>query len=110
MGFSLGAWRFCHAFDNPKFFRPKLRAGWRPPSGSAVCVVKRPRSAPRARDLVIVYEDDAIVVVDKPARLLTVPLARREGAPSAATLIEARFRSHRSRRVFPVHRIDRDTS
>jgi 23S rRNA pseudouridine1911/1915/1917 synthase len=72
--------------------------------------VKRPRSAPRVRDLVIVYEDDAIVVVDKPAGLLTVPLARRERAPSVATLIEDRFRSHRSRRVFAVHRIDRDTS
>jgi 23S rRNA pseudouridine1911/1915/1917 synthase len=72
--------------------------------------VKRPRSAPRARDLVIVYEDDAIVVVDKPAGLLTVPLARREHASSVATLIEERYRSHRSRRVFPVHRLDRDTS
>jgi 23S rRNA pseudouridine1911/1915/1917 synthase len=72
--------------------------------------VKRPRSTPRARDLVIVYEDDAIVVVDKPAGLLTVPLARRESAPSVAALIEDRFRSHRSRRVFAVHRIDRDTS
>jgi 23S rRNA pseudouridine1911/1915/1917 synthase len=72
--------------------------------------VRRPRSAHRARDLVIVFEDDAIVVVDKPAGLLTVPLARREDAPSVATLIEDRYRSHRSRRVFPVHRIDRDTS
>jgi 23S rRNA pseudouridine1911/1915/1917 synthase len=72
--------------------------------------VKRPRSTPRARDLVIVFEDDAIVVVDKPAGLLTVPLARREHAPSVATLIEERYRSHRSRRVFPVHRLDRDTS
>ena len=50
------------------------------------------------------------MVVDKPAGLLTVPLARRERASSVATLIEDRFRSHRSRRVFPVHRIDRDTS
>jgi len=72
--------------------------------------VKRPRSAPRVRDLVIVYEDDAIVVVDNPAGLLSVPLARRERAPSVARLIEDRYRSHRSRRVFAVHRIDRDTS
>lgn len=71
----------------------------------------KPRpSSPRARDLVIVYEDDDIVVVDKPAGLLTVPLARREHAPSVASLVEERFRSHRSRRVFAVHRIDRDTS
>ena len=64
----------------------------------------------RARDLVIVYEDPAIVVVDKPAGLLTVPLPRSERAASVAGLIEERFRSHRARRPFPVHRIDRDTS
>ena len=63
-----------------------------------------------ARDLVIVYEDPAIVVVDKPAGLLTVPLPRRERAASVAGLIEERFRSHRARRPFAVHRIDRDTS
>jgi len=72
-------------------------------------MVKR-RSSSAARDLVIVYEDEVIVVVDKPAGLLTVPLARRERAPSVASMIEERFRSHRRRRVFPVHRIDRDTS
>lgn len=70
---------------------------------------RRPRDA-QARDLAILYEDEAIVVVDKPAGLLTVPLPRREHAPSVASLIEARYRSHRARRPFAVHRIDRDTS
>jgi len=64
----------------------------------------------RARDLAIIYEDEAIVVVNKPVGLLTVPLPRREHAPSVASLIEERFRSHRHRRPFAVHRIDRDTS
>jgi 23S rRNA pseudouridine1911/1915/1917 synthase len=64
----------------------------------------------RSRDLTVLYYDDAIVVVDKPAGLLTVPLARRERAASVASLLEQRFRSHRARRVFAVHRIDRDTS
>ncbi|HEY1302269.1 MAG TPA: RluA family pseudouridine synthase [Vicinamibacterales bacterium] len=67
-------------------------------------------SKSRARDLAILYEDEAIVVVDKPAGLLTVPLPRREQAPSVAGLIEERYRSHRARRPFAVHRIDRDTS
>jgi 23S rRNA pseudouridine1911/1915/1917 synthase len=62
------------------------------------------------RDLTVVYYDDAIAVVDKPAGVLTVPLARRERAASVASLLEQRFRSHRARRVFAVHRIDRDTS
>ena len=64
----------------------------------------------RFRDLTVVYYDEAVVVVDKPARLLTVPLARRERAASVASLLEARFRSHRARQVFAVHRLDRDTS
>jgi 23S rRNA pseudouridine1911/1915/1917 synthase len=64
----------------------------------------------RVRNLAVVYYDDAIAVVDKPAGLLTVPLARRERAASVASLLEERFRSHRARRVFAVHRIDRDTS
>ena len=58
----------------------------------------------------MVYYDDAVVVVDKPAGLLTVPLPRRGQAASVASLLEERFRSHRARRVFAVHRIDRDTS
>lgn len=64
----------------------------------------------RVRDLTVLYYDDAVVVVDKPAGLLTVPLARRERAPSVVSLLEERFRSHRKRRVYAVHRIDRDTS
>jgi 23S rRNA pseudouridine1911/1915/1917 synthase len=64
----------------------------------------------RVRDLTVLYYDEAVVVVDKPAGLLTVPLARRERARSVASLLEDRFRSHRARRVYAVHRIDRDTS
>jgi 23S rRNA pseudouridine1911/1915/1917 synthase len=62
------------------------------------------------RDLQILFEDDSIIVVNKPAGLLTVPLAGRGRAQSLADLIEERYRSHRARRPFPVHRIDRDTS
>ena len=75
--------------------------------------VRRPRRHAHrltARDLDIVYEDESIVVVNKPAGLLSVPLARREESPSVASLIEERLRSHRARRVFAVHRLDRDTS
>jgi 23S rRNA pseudouridine1911/1915/1917 synthase len=39
-----------------------------------------------------------------------VPLPGRTGAPSVAEEIERHLRSHRKRRPFVVHRIDRDTS
>jgi 23S rRNA pseudouridine1911/1915/1917 synthase len=78
--------------------------------------IDRPGSAkPRSRtgpagDLDIVYEDDSLIVVNKPAGLLTVPLERNPEVPSAYDQIEQRLRSHGKRRPFPVHRIDQDTS
>ena len=64
----------------------------------------------QAGDLNIVYEDAALLVVDKPAGLLVVPLERRFEAPSVYDQIETHFRSRGRRRPFVVHRIDRDTS
>jgi 23S rRNA pseudouridine1911/1915/1917 synthase len=69
----------------------------------------RPRLGP-AGELDIVYEDDALLVVNKPAGLLSVPLERNPGVPSVYDQIEARFRSHGKRRPLVVHRIDQDTS
>ena len=79
---------------------------WMDRPGSA----KRRPSPRRAGDLRIVYEDDDLIVVDKPAGLLAVPHPRRTGAPSIVEEIERHLRSHRKRRPFVVHRIDRDTS
>jgi 23S rRNA pseudouridine1911/1915/1917 synthase len=76
----------------------------------------RPGSATRRQrhvdigDLRILYEDEALVVVDKPAGLLVVPLARRSGAESVYGLLAARMALRGGRRPIVVHRIDRDTS
>jgi 23S rRNA pseudouridine1911/1915/1917 synthase len=61
-------------------------------------------------DLDVVYEDEALLVVNKPAGLLSVPLERKRDVPSVFEQIEERFRSHGKRRPFVVHRIDQDTS
>jgi 23S rRNA pseudouridine1911/1915/1917 synthase len=76
--------------------------------------VDRPGTARRAAalapvDLDVVYEDHALVVVNKPAGLLSVPLERKGGA-SVYDLLEESLRSHGKRRPFVVHRIDQDTS
>lgn len=70
---------------------------------------KRPASRLQLGDLRVIYEDDDLMVVNKPAGLLAVPLPRREAAPSAYDLLKDHFRT-RKRRPFIVHRIDRDTS
>jgi 23S rRNA pseudouridine1911/1915/1917 synthase len=67
-------------------------------------------SGGKIRDLHVIYEDEALIVVNKPAGLLAVPLERRAEAPSVYDQIEAHFRSRGKRRPFVVHRIDRDTS
>jgi len=79
---------------------------WMDRPGSA-----RPR--PRARqieEVAVIYEDESLLVVDKPAGLLAVPLERRAEAPSVFDRLEDHFRSRGKRKPLVVHRIDRDTS
>ena len=85
--------------------------------GDAVRVwMDRPGSAKRrpgsfeSAALHVVYEDDTLIVLNKPAGLLAVPLERKAGADSIYDQIEDHLRSHGKRRPCVVHRIDRDTS
>jgi 23S rRNA pseudouridine1911/1915/1917 synthase len=61
-------------------------------------------------NLRVLYQDDSLLVVNKPAGLLVVPLARKRGAQNVYDRIQDHFRGHGKRRPFVVHRIDRDTS
>jgi 23S rRNA pseudouridine1911/1915/1917 synthase len=80
--------------------------------------IDRPGTAKRAasigsdRDLPIVYEDDALIVLNKPAGLLAVPLPlqRRNDARSVFEDLKVYLGRRGRRRPFVVHRIDRDTS
>jgi 23S rRNA pseudouridine1911/1915/1917 synthase len=64
------------------------------------------------RDLPIVFEDDWLIVLNKPAGLLAVPLPleRRNDARSVFEDLKIYLRQRARRRPFVVHRIDRDTS
>jgi 23S rRNA pseudouridine1911/1915/1917 synthase len=73
---------------------------------------KRRSSLGDDRDLPVVYEDDSVVVLDKPAGLLAVPLPlqRRHTARSVYDDLKLYLSRRGRRRPFVVHRIDRDTS
>ena len=60
------------------------------------------------RELSVLYEDDAVVVLDKPPGLLAVPI-KGSDTPSALSLLIARLKLKRQR-VLVVHRIDRFAS
>ncbi len=72
----------------------------------------RPPRSGRARGgpLDIVFEDESLIVVNKPAGLLSVPLERNAGVPSIFDAVEEHLRPFGRRRPLPVHRIDQDTS
>ncbi len=95
----------------------RAEAGLRLKRGDVVRVWDdRPGSATRrpfpfkAGDLDILYEDAALVLLNKPAGLLAVPLERREEEVSIFDQLEQHLRSHGKLKPLVVHRIDRDTS
>src|SRR5213075_2278144 len=69
----------------------------------------RQHPTPRfSRELAILYEDDAVVAVNKPAGLLAVP-APGSDAPSALSLLLVDLKLRRQRALI-VHRTDRFAS
>jgi len=71
------------------------------------------RALPRARaSLPLLWSDDALVVVDKPAGLLAVPTASGEDEDTVLARVQdyARHLHPRAPYVGVVHRLDRDTS
>ena len=70
----------------------------------------RSRTPSRSGDLHILYEDQCLIVLDKPAGLLAVPLERKEDADSVVDQLVTYLRPQGKRKPLVVHRIDRDTS
>jgi 23S rRNA pseudouridine1911/1915/1917 synthase len=60
------------------------------------------------RQLQVLYEDNAVVILNKRAKLLSVP-ADNSDTPSALSILSAELKLKRQQ-AFVVHRIDRDTS
>jgi 23S rRNA pseudouridine1911/1915/1917 synthase len=92
--------------------RPSRRGDHRsgkPGSGKPGSGKQDQRRSRFPRELGILYEDDAVVAVDKPAGLAAVPVAQGSDAPSAWSVLSAELRRKRQR-AFVVHRIDRFTS
>ena len=69
---------------------------------------KQGRQEGLARKLEILYEDNALVAVNKPAGLAAVPV-KGSDAPSAFSLLRAKLKAKRQQ-AWVVHRIDRFTS
>jgi 23S rRNA pseudouridine1911/1915/1917 synthase len=65
----------------------------------------------RPAGLPVLHEDDALIAVDKPAGLLSVPTDRGESERTALAIVrDSLSRPGMPARLWPVHRIDRETS
>lgn len=89
----------------------RLQAGetvrlWMDRPGSSA----RRYSERRESGLHLLYEDAHLLVINKPAGLLAVPLPSKPDEPSLLDLVKQHLRSHGNRDPLVVHRIDRDTS
>ena len=67
-----------------------------------------PRQPRLSREVAVLYEDDAVIVLNKPAGLLAVPI-KGSDVPSALSLLIAELKPRRQRALI-VHRIDRFAS
>jgi 23S rRNA pseudouridine1911/1915/1917 synthase len=81
-------------------------------SGDHVRILRDPPPSrdPRMGGLHIAYEDDAVVVLDKPSGLVTVASAPGDTTDTAFTKLNRAMEARRAGRVFVVHRLDRGTS
>lgn len=80
-------------------------------AGDEVEVAGREPAAARApAKLVILYEDERLIAIDKPAGLLSVS-TERGGERTALTLVRTALSTPgRPAHLWPVHRLDRETS
>jgi 23S rRNA pseudouridine1911/1915/1917 synthase len=68
----------------------------------------RGRPSKFSQEIESLYEDDAIIAINKPAGLAAVPI-KGSDAPSAYSVVSAMLR-HLRKKTYVVHRIDRFTS
>ncbi|HEY3314741.1 MAG TPA: RluA family pseudouridine synthase [Bacillota bacterium] len=69
-----------------------------------------PNITPEEGPLTVIFEDEAIVVVDKPAGVLVHPVHGQEGGTLAQVVAHHLSLQGLSPKPRPVHRLDRDTS
>lgn len=82
-------------------------------AGDEVCVGDHgdePISRAAPAGIVILHDDDELVAIDKPAGLLSVSTAGERERTALALLREHLSRPRAPVRLWPVHRIDRETS
>ena len=75
-----------------------------------VTISKTPITKHERKDLPIIYEDEDIIVMDKPSGLLSVATDREKGRTAYRLISDYVSAKNKKDRVYVVHRLDEDTS
>ena len=68
------------------------------------------RREPVATNIDIIYEDKAIIVINKPSGLLTVAPEKEKNKTAYHLVMEYLKKKNKNNRIFIIHRLDKDTS
>ncbi|MCR5078677.1 MAG: RluA family pseudouridine synthase [Bacilli bacterium] len=75
-----------------------------------VTISKKPIAKHERHDLPIIYEDEDIIAIDKPTRLLSVASDRERGHTAYRMVSDYLLSKDKKGRAYIVHRLDEDTS
>ena len=78
--------------------------------GDIVIISKRPIRKITRSHLPIIYEDDEMIVIDKPSGLLSIASDTEKGATAYRMLMDYVQQKDKHNRIYVVHRLDEDTS
>ena len=78
--------------------------------GDVVIISKRPIHKVTRSHLPIIYEDDEMIVINKPSGLLSIASDKEKGSTAYRMLTDYVQQKDKHNRIFVVHRLDEDTS
>lgn len=78
--------------------------------GDIVIISKNPIHRKTRSNLPIIYEDDEIVVINKPSGLLSIASDKEKGSTAYRMMTDYVQQKDKHNRIFIVHRLDEDTS
>lgn len=78
--------------------------------GDKVIISKAPIHKKTRSNLPIIFEDDEIIVINKPSGLLSIASDKEKGSTAYRMLTEYVQQKDKHNRIFVVHRLDEDTS
>lgn len=78
--------------------------------GDSLIIAKRPIKKKSRKDLPIIYEDNELIVINKPYGLLSVASDKEKSATAYRMVTDYLQVKDKHNRIFVVHRIDKETS